>query len=33
VLESGDEVLAVLDPGREEELKEFFGPEIGAESR
>jgi trk system potassium uptake protein TrkA len=33
VLEAGDEVLAVLDPGREEELKEFFGPEVGAESR
>ena len=27
VLESGDEVLAVLDPGMEEELKEFFGPD------
>jgi trk system potassium uptake protein TrkA len=26
VLEAGDEVLAVLDPGREEDLKEFFGP-------
>jgi trk system potassium uptake protein TrkA len=27
VLESGDEVLAVLDPGMEEELKEYFGPD------
>ena len=27
VLEAGDEVLAVLDPGREEDLKEFFGPD------
>ena len=26
VLEAGDEVLAVLDPGHEEELKELFGP-------
>ncbi len=26
VLEAGDEVLAVLDPGVEEDLKEFFGP-------
>jgi trk system potassium uptake protein TrkA len=25
VLEAGDEVLAVLDPGLEEELKVFFG--------
>jgi hypothetical protein len=25
VLEVGDEVLAVLDPGLEEELKSFFG--------
>jgi hypothetical protein len=25
VLEAGDEVLAVLDPGLEEELKAFFG--------
>jgi trk system potassium uptake protein TrkA len=25
VLESGDEVLAVLDPGREDDLKSFFG--------
>src|SRR6185437_15856193 len=27
VLEVGDEVLAVLDPGLEEELKEYFGPD------
>jgi trk system potassium uptake protein len=27
VLESGDEVLAVLDPGVEEELKSYFGPD------
>jgi trk system potassium uptake protein TrkA len=27
VLEAGDEVLAVLDPGREEDLKEFLGPD------
>src|SRR5215217_221111 len=27
VLESGDEVLAVLDPGMEEELKQYFGPD------
>jgi trk system potassium uptake protein TrkA len=26
VLEAGDEVLAVLDPGLEEDLKTFFGP-------
>jgi Trk K+ transport system NAD-binding subunit len=26
VLEPGDEVLAVLDPGHEEQLKELFGP-------
>jgi trk system potassium uptake protein len=26
VLEAGDEVLAVLDPGREDDLKAFFGP-------
>jgi trk system potassium uptake protein TrkA len=26
VLEVGDEILAVLDPGLEEDLKEFFGP-------
>jgi trk system potassium uptake protein TrkA len=26
-LQSGDEVLAVLDPGLEEELKAFFGPD------
>jgi trk system potassium uptake protein TrkA len=27
VLEPGDEVLAVLDPGMEEDLKSFFGPD------
>jgi trk system potassium uptake protein len=27
VLEPGDEVLAVLDPGTEEDLKAFFGPD------
>jgi trk system potassium uptake protein TrkA len=27
VLEAGDEVLAVLDPGMEEDLKSFFGPD------
>jgi trk system potassium uptake protein TrkA len=27
VLEAGDEILAVLDPGREEDLKEFLGPD------
>src|ERR671930_772565 len=27
VLEVGDEVLAVLDPGMEEELKAYFGPD------
>src|SRR5882724_1605798 len=27
VLEEGDEVLAVLDPGKEDELKNLFGPE------
>jgi trk system potassium uptake protein TrkA len=26
VLEPGDEILAVLDPGLEEDLKEYFGP-------
>jgi hypothetical protein len=26
-LESGDEVLAVLDPGVEEDLKTYFGPD------
>src|SRR5262245_51412001 len=26
VLEAGDEILAVLDPGKEEELKDLFGP-------
>ncbi len=30
VLEPGDEVLAVLDPGLEEELKQFFGSPDGA---
>jgi len=29
VLEAGDEVLAVLDPGVEEDLKKFFGPANG----
>ena len=29
VLEVGDEVLAVLDPGHEDELKELFGPAAG----
>ena len=29
VLEAGDEVLAVLDPGREEELKTLFGTGSG----
>ena len=29
VLEPGDEVLAVLDPGLEEELKAYFGPDGG----
>jgi trk system potassium uptake protein TrkA len=29
VLEAGDEVLAVLDPGLEEDLKTFFGPAGG----
>jgi hypothetical protein len=27
VLEEGDEVLAVLDPGKEDDLKRLFGPE------
>jgi trk system potassium uptake protein TrkA len=27
VLEPGDEILAVLDPGREEDLKQFLGPD------
>jgi trk system potassium uptake protein len=27
VLEAGDEVLAVLDPGREDDLKALFGPQ------
>jgi len=30
VLEAGDEVLAVLDPGREDDLKAFFGSPDGA---
>ncbi len=29
VLEPGDEILAVLDPGLEEDLKEYFGPDGG----
>ena len=29
VLEPGDEVLAVLDPGVEDDLKSFFGPDGG----
>lgn len=29
VLEAGDEILAVLDPGLEEDLKEYFGPDGG----
>ncbi len=32
VLEAGDEVLAVLDPGLEEELKAYFGPDGGSRS-
>ena len=32
VLEAGDEVLAVLDPGLEEELKMFFVGRDGAGS-
>jgi trk system potassium uptake protein TrkA len=27
VLEPGDEILAVLDPGLEDDLKEYFGPD------
>ena len=27
VLEEGDEILAVLDPGKEDDLKVLFGPE------
>jgi trk system potassium uptake protein TrkA len=27
VLEPGDEILAVLDPGKEEDLKDFLGPD------
>ena len=30
VLEPGDEILAVLDPGREEDLKDFLGPDGAA---
>jgi len=29
VLEPGDEILAVLDPGLEEDLKDYFGPDGG----
>jgi hypothetical protein len=29
VLEVGDEVLAVLDPGHEEDIKALFGPAGG----
>lgn len=29
VLQSGDEVLAVLDPGREDDIKDFFGVDAG----
>ncbi|HEX6117207.1 MAG TPA: TrkA family potassium uptake protein [Solirubrobacterales bacterium] len=29
VLEPGDEILAVLDPGLEDDLKEYFGPNSG----
>src|SRR5215217_6878295 len=29
VLEPGDEILAVLDPGLEDDLKEYFGPDGG----
>ena len=28
VLEAGDEILAVLDPGREDDLKELFAPSV-----
>jgi len=31
VLEAGDEVLAVLDPGMEEDLKAYFGPDGASE--
>jgi len=31
VLEPGDEILAVLDPGREEDLKQFLGPDGAGE--
>jgi trk system potassium uptake protein TrkA len=30
VLQEGDEILAVLDPGKEDDLKELFGPEGGS---
>ena len=33
VLEEGDEVLAVLDPGKEDELKALFGPRQTATAR
>jgi Trk K+ transport system NAD-binding subunit len=29
VLEAGDEVLAVLDPGKEDDIKALFGPGNG----
>jgi trk system potassium uptake protein TrkA len=29
VLEEGDEILAVLDPGLEEDLTAYFGPDGG----
>ncbi len=29
VLQAGDEVLAVLDPGREDDIKDFFGVDSG----
>ncbi len=32
VLEVGDEVLAVLDPGREDDIKDFFGSEVPEDS-
>ncbi len=32
VLAEGDEVLAVLDPGKEEALKTLFGPGDGGDS-
>ena len=33
VLEAGDEVLAVLDPGNEDDLKALFGPGDGGNGR